>query len=797
MIVDPFILLFTINLSTSPTFPYGQRPTINGHLHSSLHRMQGYPVAFGIFDERTVTQVRTYFGFHFYNGPACLFHFIQKGLQVRFAVQVDERSLFGRLEKFWIVHDGTTTPFIFEIVQEKTHACRPHMVLGHLVTEDVFIKFFGTIEIRNGYLEPVECMFLYHHFFYQFTEILKRQTFLFCLPCSMRFRTIVFFLLLCFTAAAQQQPFRFAFLSDTHIGSPNGAAEEDLRLSVADINSMEGIAFVVLTGDITELGTNRELAVAKRLLDSLDIPYYIIPGNHDTGWSESGGLGFTKIFGSDKFYFTHNGFHFIGCASGPYVRMSDGHVPRDAMIWLGSILQQIGPDEPVVFLNHYPLDAGLDNWYEVIGLLKKKNTVLALCGHGHNNREVKAEDIPAVMGRSNLRARQAAGGYNLVDVTIDSFLFTERNPVDKTEKHWKSVALKRQQYDTAKKFPRPDFSINQKYRKQVSAAWTFQSPANVISTPAVSGNHVVFGNQAGTVQAVTISNGKKAWAFQTGGPIFSSPAVSRNRIVVGSADGNVYCLNGKGELQWKVTTGAPVLGSPAVENGIVYIGGSDSSFRALQLASGQEVWRFAGLEGAVTSQPVVNGNKVLFGAWDRMLYALDKSVGKLLWKWSNGSPLINYAPAACIPVVKDEVVYVVAPDRFLSAIDLSTGKTLYRTNEATVRESIGMSTDGRFIYAKTMNDTVVAFHTNREKPELAWKMPAGYGYDHVPSMLIQKGRDVYFGTRSGVVYALNPRDRKISWAYKIDNSMVNTVNVISPNRLIAATMDGKVSLLRF
>lgn len=129
------------------------------------------------------------------------------------------------------------------------------------------------------------------------------------------------FLLLSIVTFAQKKPFRFAFISDTHIGSPNGGAEEDLRRTVADINAMDDIAFVVLTGDITELGTNRELATAKRILDSLDIPYYIIPGNHDTGWSESGGLSFNQTFGDDKFYFKHNGVHFIGC---------QGHCPADS-----------------------------------------------------------------------------------------------------------------------------------------------------------------------------------------------------------------------------------------------------------------------------------------------------------------------------------------------------------------------------------------------------------------------------------------------------------------------------------
>src|SRR6185436_3120090 len=111
-------------------------------------------------------------------------------------------------------------------------------------------------------------------------------------------KLISFLLFIVVNGYGQTKPFRFAFLSDTHIGSPNGSAEEELRRSVRDINTMKDIAFVVLTGDITELGTDQELQAARKILDSLTVPYHIIPGNHDTGWSESGGNSFTTFFGN-------------------------------------------------------------------------------------------------------------------------------------------------------------------------------------------------------------------------------------------------------------------------------------------------------------------------------------------------------------------------------------------------------------------------------------------------------------------------------------------------------------------
>ncbi|HZH95568.1 MAG TPA: PQQ-binding-like beta-propeller repeat protein, partial [Flavisolibacter sp.] len=477
-----------------------------------------------------------------------------------------------------------------------------------------------------------------------------------------------------------------------------------------------------------------------------------------------------------------------------YVRMSDGHIPRHNMNWSTKELGRIKRGEPIVFLNHYPLDNGLDNWYEVIDLLKVRNTVLALCGHGHSNRIVKAEDIPAVMGRSNLRAKAAEGGYNIVDVRTDSFLFTERKPLSKGERLWTSVAFKKQTYTSTKSYDRPGYAINQKYG-QVRAAWSHSSNANVISTPVLLHNQVVFGNQNGEIQALHLATGKKVWSYKTAGPVFSSPAATGSEVVFGSADGSIYALNKKGKPVWKTKTNAAVLGSPLIDADTVYIGGSDSCFQALTVATGKPIWRFCGLYGAVTSKPVIAGNTLIFGAWDCHLYALNKTTGALIWKWSNGSSVINYSPAACIPVVHDGVVYVVAPDRYLSAIDIETGSTLWRTKEATVRESIGMAEDGKLVYGKTMQDTVVAFYTNRQEAKPAWKFNAGFGYEHVPSMLIERDGKVFFGTKNGVVYCIAPTTQKIIWAYKIDNSMVNTLNVLNSKQVIAATMDGKVVLL--
>jgi outer membrane protein assembly factor BamB/predicted phosphodiesterase len=578
--------------------------------------------------------------------------------------------------------------------------------------------------------------------------------------------TLSLFVLVTFITHAQVKTFRFAFISDTHIGSPDGKAEEDLRRTVEDINKMTGIAFVVLTGDITELGTDDEIKRAKEILDGLKVPWYIIPGNHDTGWSESGGQSFIKIFGYDKFSFEYEGIRFLGCASGPYLRMSDGHVPRDAVNWLDEELKKLKPQQPVIFLNHYPIDNGLDNWYEITDRLRHYNTWAILCGHGHANKAMNFEDIPGVMGRSNLRAKDSVGGYNLVDVRKDSMIFSVRRPGTNILRQWTGVKIETRKYDVTAKHKRPDYSINEQYEKPVSI-WSYSSDANIISTPAIKGDIVVFGNQNGDIICAIANDEKEpVWKFRTGGAIFSSPVIIGNNVIVGSADGFIYCLGLKsGRVNWKKQTGAAVLGSPLIHGDTVFIGGSDHSFLALDSKTGNTIWQFKGLNGPVVSTPLLYEGKIIFGAWDTNLYALNSSTGELKWKWSNGSTVRNYSPASCIPVANNGIVYVVAPDRYITAINSHDGKTLWRNNDTRVRESIGISEDGKWVYGKTMQDTLSAYAASHEKQSAAWTMHVGFGYEHVPSMLIEQDGKLFFGTRNGVIYCIDPANKKINWAY--------------------------------
>jgi len=605
---------------------------------------------------------------------------------------------------------------------------------------------------------------------------------------------VLFFVAL--AVGAQTGAFRFAWLSDTHVGSPTG--EEDLRAAVRDINSITGLSFVVLSGDVTEYGSREQLRLAKEILDGLKLPCHVVPGNHDTKWSESGATDFPRIWKEDRFVFQHKGFRFIAMHQGPIMKMGDGHWAPQDVRWLEATLKEMpDPNQPIVFITHYPIDDGIANWYVVLDLLKRYNTQVALCGHIHRNKKDSFEGVPGVMGRANLRAQGAAvGGFTLVEVGDGKMTFSERAIGKETKPPWHSVDLRKHDYASdTNEYPRPDFSVNSRYPK-VKEQWSYNTGQTIASTPAIWKGLAVVGDASGTVYGFALKSGKPRWQFKTQNAVYSTPDVGGDLVVFASTDGNVYAVNAtSGKESWRFKSDRPIVASPRVAEGAVYVGSSEGKFRALDVASGKLLWEFDRLAGFVETRPLLYDGKVIFGSWDQYLYALDAKTGKLVWKWKGDKPGTMLSPAACWPVAANGKVFIVAPDRKMTGLDAKTGEQVWRTGAYMVRESIGLSEDQTRFYARAMQDFFYAFSTSASHPEKVWEVNGGFSYDINSAMLVEKDGVVFYGTKNGLIFALNAKTGAINWEHKLGVGLINTVVPLSSTQVLATDFDGKVALI--
>lgn len=610
-------------------------------------------------------------------------------------------------------------------------------------------------------------------------------------------RVFIIWLLFFIANKGYGQHFKFAHVTDTHIGSETGA--DDLRRTVSDINENGDLKFVIVSGDITEFGADDELRLAKQILDSITIPYYVIPGNHDTNWSESGGNSFRKVFGSETFYFTYDGYRFAGTNSGPNMRMSPGQVPRENLVWLDSILH-VDPQLPLIYVNHYPQDSSLNNWYEALDRIKKHDIRLFLCGHGHTNKVYDFEGIPSVMGRSNLRAKKAIGGYNIVTISPSNAVYQERNPDSITHEPWHTVQLVNHHFEKdAVRHPRPNYAVNKNYGN-IQRAWLFDDNSDIGAGMAQAKDRLFTGNTNGEVYALDIKNGKKIWSFKTHGKIYSTPAVWKDILVVGSSDNFIYGLHTKnGALLWKIKAGKAVLGSPLIYKGTAYIGASDGIFRAIHIKSGKLLWSFEKLQGFVSTKPLYYNGTVYFGTWGNEFYALDAKTGAKKWQWSNGASSRMLSPAACYPVAANGRIFIVAPDRYMTALQADNGSLIWRKKmeEYRVRESIGLSSDSSLVYAKTMDGQLIGVSTTAKDMQVEWKSSLKLPYELAPTAIIEDHDMIFVPSNTGLLSTIDRRSGKIIWQHKVSNCLVNPILPVKKSSVIVSTMDGRIVNLNY
>ena len=634
---------------------------------------------------------------------------------------------------------------------------------------------------------------------------MKRLHFFLLIPC-----------LICATVAvsAQTAPVRFAYLSDIHICEGNPRIE-NLRRCIADINSQPDIQFTVFGGDITEFGADHEIVMTKAMLDSLDHPYWIVAGNHDAKWSESGCNTFARVFGYEQFEFEAGGVKFLGCNSGPNMRMAPALLPHESLVWLDSVITATPKSQPVIFVNHYPQDTSILNYFQVLNTLKKGNIQLLIGGHWHMNKALNYEGVPGILGRSPDRGKEV--GYNIIDIKDGLFSAHERILVDKEgrviapldRKPWYTQSLSGSpQYEPDRAagrdnpyglpfdYPFLKFDTNRDY-PQVQEIWRSQDEGDIGCGVVKEGNYVLYANEAGIVKALDARTGREVWRFATEGKVFSTPAIWKRRVIIGSSDGCIYCLSLKiGKLRWRYRCEKSVLASPVIQDGIAYVGSSDHVFRALKVRNGKLLWSRDGIAGFVECKPYIDREQLVFGDWANTLYSLDPRTGTVQWTWqTRGSRM--FSPAAVYPVKAEGKVFVVTPERKTYALDARTGKQLWVHPGG--RESICLSPDGRTIYVKTMFDSVQAYATDAETAMLRWETHPGFGYEIAPTPCAcsADGSLVFVPTDKGNLFCLRAEDGSLVWKHKISVALINNIVPLPDKQLLVATMDGVVTLMHY
>ena len=230
---------------------------------------------------------------------------------------------------------------------------------------------------------------------------------------------LVFVLCLPINAFAE----RIAIVSDTHV-SPGNTNDKQLRIAVDEINNGDA-SLVIVSGDITNEGSDEELRNVKSILDQITKPTFIIPGNHENNWSQSAGKTFIDLWNADRFVTETDSLIIVGVNCGPYMKMGDGHIKQEDLIWLDTTLAErtASTGKRVLSICHYPINPDLDNYADYVALLQRYPVVTHICGHYHSFKHYNTGGIQASAPVS-------------ADPTVTT---TIRRRIPKVECDWKGV----------------------------------------------------------------------------------------------------------------------------------------------------------------------------------------------------------------------------------------------------------------------------------------------------------------------------------------------------------------------
>ncbi|AEX85817.1 WD40-like repeat protein [Marinitoga piezophila KA3] len=232
-------------------------------------------------------------------------------------------------------------------------------------------------------------------------------------------------------------------------------------------------------------------------------------------------------------------------------------------------------------------------------------------------------------------------------------------------------------------------------------------------------------------------------------------------------------INPYGKIKWNFKTLGWVENTPLIVGNSIYFGSYDKYFYALT-TNGNLKWKFLANSEIIASPNTEDNNIIYFGDVSGRLYSITRD-GTLIWTLKLDGDIIS------TPLVKNGKIYIGTSNGILYAID-KNGEILWTFKTGDYIASMPSYYDGNIIFGSS--DSYV--YSINEKGELNWKFRTSGAVKSSPS--IDNEGNIYIGSDDNYLYKLT-KDGILVFKFKTNSSIQTKASIDSNGNIYFGSLD--------
>ncbi|MBX3420889.1 MAG: PQQ-binding-like beta-propeller repeat protein [Pirellulaceae bacterium] len=277
------------------------------------------------------------------------------------------------------------------------------------------------------------------------------------------------------------------------------------------------------------------------------------------------------------------------------------------------------------------------------------------------------------------------------------------------------------------------------------------------------------------------------WEHRQGGLGFDSgPIIAAGKVFAADADGNLLALNlDTGQVVWKLKLDTGFMSSPAYHEQTIYIGDLDGVIRAHNAHTGQELWSY-NAEREIDAGGNFFGDSLLMTSQSGSLLAIDRRNGRLLWRYDTEDQL------QCGPTLAGHLTFLGGCDQHLHIVDVRTGQSA--TDKIPIQAPTGStpSISDQVVLVPNHKGQIWAFATNTFRP--LWMFEDSKLANEFRNNVAVADGLVVAASGNRRLFALDMKTGDVVWQQTL-RRRVESSPVIAGDKVAVAGSDGRIMLL--